>query len=423
MLNLIYNYIFIPFANVALFILKFLNEKVSYKKKHIKEINSKLISMTKIKTRVWFHASSMGEFEQAKPVIEFIKNNTDYEIICSFYSPTGLNNNKNYDYSDYNCFMPFDSKQNAKEFLSILKPDVAVFVRYDIWFNHLQQLNECKIPTILINAVKPNGKFTDSFWLKSYYKTCFSMFNSIITVNQTQSDYFKALSIDSEVITANDSRLDRIYNVVQTAKQVPILEKKIFADDFVIVAGSTWKEDEIYLSSAVDKLRTASHSIRVIYVPHEPTKDRLKEISSRIEKFVLLSDLMSILENKSNQNFVLDRDIIVDSVGKLLRLYASADIAMIGDGWGKGVHSVSEPAGYGIPLFCGPKIQTMPDAIVLNELGGLFIAKDTDAVYNFINLMLKNKEKYNEISFINRYYIEKAKGASEIIARKIISFL
>lgn len=419
MINLIYNYIFIPIASFALFFLKKFNKKIALKENSLFKINSKLNQITKNKKRIWFHASSMGEFEQAKPIIELIKLKNNYEIICSFYSPSGYEHEKYYKNADFVCYMPFDSSKNARDFIELIKPDLAVFVRYDLWFNHLKTLNESNIPTFLINATKPSGKFTDSFFINDYYKKCFSFFDKIITVGIEQSNYFENLKLATEVITASDSRLDRISEIVDSARENPILPKNIFKKDFVIIAGSSWQEDEEYLASAVVKLRRNGKNIRVIYVPHEPNTKRLAEIYQIIDSRILLSELLLNLEENPSDEYHLENDVIVDSIGKLLRLYASANLALIGDGWGKGVHSVSEPAGYGIPLVSGPKIDTMPDAVNLHKLGGLKIAQTENDLYDFILLMIENKKEYDRISQINKNYVSQSKGTSKKIVEII----
>lgn len=423
MVSFIYNFVFIPIALVALKIMMFTNKKVSNKEKNISNVNSKLSNVKKTKKRVWFHASSMGEFEQAKPVIESIKKMYDCEIVCSFYSPTGYENNKDYQYSDYNLYMPFDSKKKAAKFINLINPDLAVFVRYDIWLNHLNYLKNNKIPTVLINATKPNSKYTDYFGMKNYFKVCFSLFDMIFTVNDKQTSYFDALKIPSEIITTNDTRLNRIYDVVQDTKKNPLLRKDIFKDDFVIIVGSSWKEDFDYVMPAVKLLKREKRSVRIIFVPHEPDTEQVTYILASKYDFINFSTIEMIMSMDENHNFMIMKDLVVDSVGKLLRLYAVADVAIVGDGWGRGVHSVSEPAGYGIPLLSGPKISSMPDAVALNKLGGLKVVENSQEIYEFISAIMDNKDLYNKISQINRDYVANAKGTCDSIAKKIAKFI
>ncbi len=425
MINFFYNIAFIPIAKKILTILKKFNSKIADREETLPILNKEIRKIPKLKNRIWFHASSMGEFEQAKPLIELINNSSQFEIVCSFFSPSGYNNQKNYPFADIITYMPFDTKSNAIDFIELIKPDLAIFVRYDIWLNYLTELKNRKINTILINATMPSHFFKNFPILKQYYKYCFNAFHTIFTVGEEQSNYFKSIESTSFINTTSDTRLDRIAQQVEIANESPIIPKTLFNDDFVIVAGSTWLTDEKYLTEAVNQLKNNDLNIRVVYVPHEPTDLRIAEIKELAPNSILLSELMQLFD-KYNDNevtsIIQNKDIIVDSIGKLLSIYSIADVAFIGCGWGDGVHSVSEPAGYGIPLICGPNINKMPDAVKLRQLGGLFLAQNSDDIYNWLKLMIENKSKSIEIGQINSQYINTSKGASKYISDYILKF-
>ncbi len=426
MIYFFYNIIFIPVAKTLLAILTKFNVKVKDRELAIPHLNIKISKIPKLKKRIWIHSSSMGEFEQAKPLIELLNKSQGFDIVCTFFSPSGYNNQRNYELATIVTYLPFDTKRNAIDFIELIKPDLAIFIRYDLWLNYLSELKKRNINAFLINATIPSNSFKSFPIVKQYYGYCFSCFHSVFTVGEEQSSYYNSLNLANFIITSSDTRLDRIAQQVEIANDNPIIPKELFADEFVIVAGSTWLADEEALSTAVNLLRNNNLNIRVIYVPHEPNQIRLNEILELIPNSILLSELINYIGKYSVDEVKLDiknKDIIVDSIGKLLRLYSSADVAMIGCGWGDGVHSVSEPAGYGIPLICGPNIKRMPDAIKLFQLKGLSIANSYDDIYRWISNLINNKEHRIEIGKINSNYIFNSKGASELIANYISKFL
>lgn len=381
--------------------------------------------------RIWVHAASMGEFEQAKPLIEEIKSRRgDIAVISSFFSPSGFNNQKNYKHSDGTLYMPLDTRANAKYFISSIKPDLAVFVRYEYWLNHLSELKKRNIPSILVCASEPNNPALKKyFFLRAFMRTAASSFEQIFTVGEEHSKYFRSLNSKLNIVTSSDTRFDRIAEKVQSARQNPILPRELFEpDEFVLVAGSCWEPDEAMIASAVKMIHSAGlGKIRVVFVPHEPKKSHLDGLRKIYPDIALLSEVEHKLESGDSLNsarrWFAGRHIAVDSIGKLLRLYSCADAAHIGGGFGAGVHSVTEPAGYGIPLSCGAKFENSPDAIALNKNGALAVNKNPEQMFIWLKMLLSSQSEMGRIGDTAREYIRSGIGASKMIADSIIKYI
>jgi 3-deoxy-D-manno-octulosonic-acid transferase len=409
---------------MLLSISKLFNKKIRDREKNWEKVllneKSKLLSLKGF--RIWFHSASMGEFEQAKPIIEKIKKmHPDIVIIISFFSPSGYNNQKNYEFADSVLYLPFDTLANAKYFIKNIKPDMAVFIRYEIWRNFLRILKKKHIPAFLICATKPNQKFLYKLpFLRQFTKSNYSIFKKIFTVSEEHTQFFQDLKILSEIQTLSDTRFDRIIENVEKAKNKSIYPKELFKEhEFILVAGSTWEKDEDILIDSLIDIEKQNANIKFIIVPHEPTEKHIKKLKSQLPHSYLLSQIEDFLK-KENQltnisNFLGKNHIIVDSIGKLLTLYSLADAAYIGGGFGSGVHSITEPAGYGIPLACGPKYFNSPDAIKLYSYGSLKVMKNKNDFSEWLMKNIKDETYRVQAGMLNRDYLYKLKGSTDKI--------
>lgn len=420
MINFLYNLIFVLPAKILLPFFSIFNKKIKKREKSWKNI----LNNTKIdydRKKIWFHSASMGEFEQAKSIIESIKQtNPDVFIIVSFFSPSGYENQKNYEFADSIIYLPFDSKKNAKLLLDKLKPDYCVFIRYDVWLNLLNEIKKRKIPALLINATKPLKLNSNFILFKTYLKKVYSLFDEITTVGEIHTDFFKKLLPDKKIQTLTDTRFDRIINQIETSRKNPIISRDIFQkNELILIAGSSWEPDEDIIFSAYKQLSNEfQKKLRLIFVPHEPTSEHIERLSNLCGKSILLS---KVIENSEIVNEESDETpIIVDSIGKLLKLYGIADLAYVGGGFGVGIHSVTEPAGYGIPIATGPKINNSPDALNLKKLGALKPVYNTQELLDWFKAMITNNELRTKTGQISKEYVIKNSGSTEIVKDLIL---
>ncbi len=361
---------------------------------------------------IWFHAASAGEFEQAKPIIELLnKSNKKHTVIASFFSPSGYNSHRNYQHVDAVVYLPLDAYFSVQYFLHNIQPSAAVIIRYELWPELFRQIHQANIPLFLISATFPTRRI-----LPLTLRSMLRSITAIFTANKESAERFRSfITPPTTLISSSDTRFDRIRAAVQDAlnSSDAILPDNIFSpDDIVVVMGSSWPEDEQLIAGALESKQFIN--IRCIIVPHVVTPEHLRNISA------LFPDAATLSELNSKPNY---RHIIVDSYGKLLQLYSKANIAYIGGGFGAGVHSAAEPAGYGVPILSGPNIKRSPDAIALHKSGALQIIRNVDELVRALSLLAFSQEARLEKGAIARHYIESGIGASSIIVERILAEL
>jgi len=409
-------------AYLVLRVLMIFNKKVKDRENSWKQLLNNFETAKYGSKRIWFHASSMGEFEQAKPIIENLKMQMpDICIIVSFYSPSGYNNQKLYKFADYILYMPFDLKSRANEFISRINPLIAVFVRYDLWYNHLRLLKEKEIPTYLICATKTNSDFyLQNSLLNAIYLNNLNLINFIYTAGETHTKFFENLNINPKVITSADTRFDRIIGKVEELKQNKLEFSDIFKDKIVLIAGSTWREDEEILKDFFSMIKKKIDNFILIIVPHEPTENCVNNLSADFTNSLLFSDLLI----SYNSEYKLKSDVVlVDSIGNLLKLYSIANYAYIGGAFGAGIHSVAEPAGFGIPIFFGTNFSKSLDAVNLVKQKSAFSISFAEEMFDIFLKLSKDKNLNDKIGIANRDYIYTAQGESEKITNVLIENL
>ncbi len=389
-------------------------------KEREKNVNLSLQSLNKLNhTRkiIWFHAASVGEFEQAKPIIETLKTKfPDVQIVCSFFSPSAYKTQAEYEYADAIFYLPLDLPTNSKLVINKIKPDAVVFVRYELWANYLLLLKKYNVPTFLVNATAPNQNFFNkTLLMKKFYRFVFSLFNAIFVVNSEHLHYFQQLKIKTDIKVLPDTRFDRIVQKVKTAKSKPIISTSSFSDKFIFVAGSIWEKDFEIIANALIKYNFSNlNKITSILVPHEPNETFLQSIETVFPNSIRLSKLLSEPQTVQPGGVVL-----VDNVGKLLMLYSNAHFAYVGGAFGVGVHSLTEPAGYGIPVACGPNCFNSPDAKPMLEGNALSIIHNSKDLHRWITELTIDKSTYNSRSKASRDYVYSKVGSSD----KFVEFL
>lgn len=422
LLACLYNAVVLPLAGAAFFVGAQFNKKIAARVRGVRESWLRLAQLPRASgKRVWFHASSMGEFEQAKPIVEALKkHHPSLQIVVSFFSPSGYEHQKNYSFADAVVYMPLDTVANARRFVALLKPHAAIFVRYDIWRNHLAALHRSSIPSMLVCAtLNPKSLLLSDAFL-AFTRSTYNLFSRIYTAGASETQRFAEFGITAaqQLSTSVDTRFDRIAAQVQHAREHPVLPHHLFAPtDSICMAGSTWERDETMILQAYSALSDdIRHQLRLVIVPHEPTTEAVQRLIAALPNAKTLSSIEQ--EIQSNQ-LPLFKHIVVDSIGKLLRLYAHAHGAYIGGGFGDGVHSVTEPAGYGIPLACGPAIGRARDAIALRERGALTVLNTTQETSAWLTELCTSAAMREHHGNIARNYVYSSVGHSTIIANDI----
>ncbi|MCH7972852.1 MAG: 3-deoxy-D-manno-octulosonic acid transferase [Bacteroidetes bacterium] len=416
--KIIYNLLIVPLLYVLIKISSFFSSKIRRGIRGRKRIFEDLIinaaSLDKTKQLIWFHSSSLGEFEQAKPIIKELKNTRDFNILVTFFSPSGYENSLRYPYADLVSYIPLDSKSNAERFIQIVKPNLVVLMRYDIWPNHIWAIKETGIPAILIDATMKKNSARHLPIIKNFHKYLFNDLSKILTVSKIDNERFKVFVKDKEKIkVVGDTRFDRVYEKSITSRGRNLINEELFKDKTVFVAGSTWEEDQEIIIPVFKKLCKYNENLLMIIAPHEPSILNLDKIEHDFAK-ELATIRFSYLNNFNGENV-----IIVDSIGILLALYTYADFAYVGGSFKQGIHNVLEAAVYGVPVVFGPKIDNSQEAQKLVEIGGGIVVRNKQNAYRAISNLITNQKKREERGKISYDYVQQNLGASKLILNEI----
>ena len=318
---------------------------------------------------IWFHASSLGEFEQGRPLIEKIKaEHPEYKILLTFFSPSGYEVRKNYGGADVVCYLPFDTPYRVKKFLDLSKPVMAIFIKYEFWDNYLSELKRRNIPVYIVSAIFRKEQLFFK-WYGGMYRKVLSYFTHIFVQDDASRELLSKYGV-TNVSVFGDTRFDRVQDVYKNTKQIPMVE--LFVNNnrsdnqLTMVAGSSWQQDEeVYLNYFNEH-----PELKLIIAPHEIHKDHLMHIESMLKR-------PSIRLSEATEKDIKGKScLIVDSFGLLSSIYRYGDLAYIGGGFGAGIHNVLEAAVYGIPVIFGPKYQKFKEARDLLQVGGAFSITD-----------------------------------------------
>jgi len=414
----LYNFLFLPFFFLFMQFIALFNPKVrrgiNDRKNIVQKTAEKTNKFDRNNLTVWFHSSSLGEFEQAKPIIENMKKRGNFNIIVTFFSPSGYENSIKYPHVDAVSYLPLDSPPMSKKFTEAVKPSIVIFMRYDIWPNFIFTLHRQKIPTFLVDATMRDDSVRLGYFLKKFHHSLYSKFRYILTVSEVDRKNFLKFRLDPlKVIVAGDTRFDRVYERSMIARERMLIRDDLLQGKIVIVAGSIWEEDEEVLLPAVKKLLKYYDDVVVILVPHEPTLLHLEKLENEfaeIEQTIRFSFLNS---------YKGERIIMVDSIGILLTLYYYADIAFVGGGFKSNVHNTLEAAVYGIPVVFGPKIGNSREAAQLVECGGGYIVKTKTEMYRRLRTFVTDETARSAAGENGRNFVMKNTGATSLITDKI----
>lgn len=372
------------------------------------------LSLDKSKKLIWFHSSSLGEFEQAKPIIEELNKRKDINILVTFFSPSGYENSKRYPYADLVSYIPFDTVKKAENFLRIVKPDLAVIMRYDIWPNHIWAMQKYSVPSFLVDATMKGNSLRKIPLIKNFHETLFKDITRILTVSDADAKGFKEFGCsDEQLKVVGDTRFDRVHQKSLKAKESRLLKDEFLQNKKVIVAGSTWSNDEDVLLPVYSKLTKYVENLILIIAPHEPTLLNIERIENELYRHC------RTIRFSHMHNYKDEKVIIVDSIGILMTLYSYADVAFIGGGFKTNVHNVLEAAVYGVPVLFGPRIDNSQEAKELLNRGGGILIKDKKDIYRHLRTLFSDDNLRKSKAEISFKYVEENLGATEKILNEI----
>ena len=366
---------------------------------------------------VWFHAASLGEFEQGRPIMERLrKQHPEYKILLSFFSPSGYEVRKNYEGADVICYLPFDTPHNAKKFIELAHPEIAIFIKYEFWGNYLTQLHQSGVKTYSVSSIFRPGQRFFKKW-NPYSKVVLHQFDHFFVQNETSKQLLASIDIHC-VTVSGDTRFDRVLDIRNASKDLPVVEAFTQGQN-TFIAGSSWEPDEeIYIPYF------ANHSDwKLIIAPHVIDESHLTKIEKMLESNGISSVRYTTLEQKAESTNEKEqpqsRCLIVDCFGKLSSIYRYAKIALVGGGFGAGIHNVPEAAVYGIPVLFGPNNQKFREAQILKKIGAGFEFTDADSFKVLMDRFLSDENYMKESGEKSSKFIRENAGAADICYRGI----
>ena len=360
---------------------------------------------------VWIHCSSLGEFEQGRPVIEGLKKQFPFiKILLTFFSPSGFEVRKKYEGADWIYYLPMDSPQNAKRFFSIVQPSLVLFVKYDFWYYYLAEAKLKNIPLILISGIFRSNQIFFK-WYGNLYREMLYCFTHLFVQNEASKKLLSNINISKNVSVIGDTRFDRVIEIAEQFISIQAIENFV-GNNIVIVAGSTWTEDD----EELDHYANTHPEIKFIIAPHEIEEERLQECLTLYKHSILFSDW----SQQTNPKIGNINCLIIDNIGLLSKLYHYATICYVGGGFGSdGVHNVLEAAVYNKPVFFGPEYEKYIEATEIIEAGGAVSIDNALALEKELTLLFTNEKLYQEVANSAGKYVQSKSGATQ----KIIQFI
>lgn len=359
---------------------------------------------------IWMHCSSLGEFEQGKPILEAVKQQYPrYFILVSFFSPSGYEIRKNDPIADHVCYLPMDRPYTASRFLNIVQPSLVFFVKYEFWHYYLEEIRQRNIPLLLVSGIfRPDQVFFK--WYGGFYRNMLQQFSYLFLQNKESFELLQQTALKQAFSIAGDTRFDRVLQIADRFE--PLHTIAAFCGDHpVLVAGSTWTDDD----EALDHFANTYTDIRFIIAPHDIDEDRLKECEGLYQHSVRYSSLISNPDAAMNKNV-----LIIDNMGMLSKLYYYATIAYIGGGFGDdGIHNALEAAVFGKPVVFGPVYDKYQEAIDLVDAGAAFSIEDALELEEQLKELLSNQSLLQQAGAIAGAYVHEQAGGTKKILQYI----
>ncbi|MDL2278396.1 3-deoxy-D-manno-octulosonic acid transferase [Parabacteroides sp. OttesenSCG-928-G07] len=361
---------------------------------------------------IWFHASSLGEFEQGRPMIEKIKANYPaYKILLTFFSPSGYEVRKNYHGADVICYLPFDTPYKVRKFLNLANPSIAIFIKYEFWGNYLTELKKKEIPTYIVSSIFRREQIFFK-WYGKFFRNFLFCFNHLFVQDEASAKLLADCEV-TQVSVTGDTRFDRVIDVQKMTRHLPLIEQ--FVQDAhdkkqqILIAGSSWPQDE----NIIIDYFNAHPDIKLIIAPHEIDRAHLLYIHSLMKR-------PSARYSEANERTITTKDcLIIDSFGLLSSIYRYGDIAYIGGGFGSGIHNTLEAAVFDLPVVFGPKYQKFKEAKDLIAVGGGFSVNDEKAFSLKIDELFAHPDLLNSAGHAAGSYVKNNAGATDRILKEL----
>lgn len=361
---------------------------------------------------IWFHAASLGEYEQGLPVIEAIKQQfPNHKIVITFFSPSGYEVRKNNTVADVTVYLPLDTISNAKQFIQLVHPETVFFIKYEYWPNYLNELKKQQIKTYLISGIlRENQAFFK--WYGGFYRNALKTFDYFFVQNESSKKLLQSIGFNNVKISG-DTRFDRVVSILDRDNSLDFIEQ--FKDNkTTIVIGSSWPKDESLL---VNYINECSDDVKFIIAPHNIKSEQISNLKNQIQKkTILFSDVETRLIESLQENNVF----IIDTIGILTKIYSYADIAYVGGGFGNpGVHNILEPATFGVPVVIGPNYSHFAEATALVNMEGCISIQNQIQLNEAFDLLIQNEDERLEKGHICSTFVQMNKGATQIIMNYI----
>lgn len=358
---------------------------------------------------IWFHAASLGEFEQGRPLIEAMKrDHPQYKVLLSFFSPSGYEIRKDYPLADEVLYLPVDTPENAKAWLQRHRFVAAFFIKYEFWFNYMRALNETGIPLFYISLILSRK----SFFFKPYgrwFRKQLGCVTHFFVQDQATADLLKGSGFGNATV-CGDTRFDRVASIAGQAKPFPELERFVGGRK-CIVAGSTWPPDEQLLAKWLPEM---PDGYCLIIAPHDVSEGHVAQIKAQFPQALLYTEL----ENSGNSNI-----LVVNTIGILSQLYQYARFAYVGGAFGAGLHNIQEPVAFGCPVFFGPRHTAFKEAVDLVAQGGAFCVANANDLRCIFSQLINKDDLYSYASGVCKNYLLSQRGATQRIMQEVVPLL
>jgi 3-deoxy-D-manno-octulosonic-acid transferase len=363
---------------------------------------------------IWFHAASLGEYEQGLPVMERMKSRfPNHLIVLTFFSPSGYEVRKNNTIADVTVYLPLDTKSNVNQFLKLVRPDMVFFIKYEYWPNYLNALKNKEIPTYLISGIF-REKQVFFKWYGGFYRKALDAFEHFFVQNSNSKELLLQLG-KTNVTVSGDTRFDRVTAILNQNNQLDFIEE--FKNNTLsVVVGSSWPKDETLLTNYIN----SSNNVKFIIAPHNINNNQIADLQNQISKKVVLFSSINLSEIGTSK--LADYDVfIIDTIGILTKIYSYADIVYVGGGFGNpGVHNILEPATFGVPILIGPNYIHFAEATALVKMEGCISITNQEELNEAFDKLIRNEAVRHEKGHICSTFVEMNQNATATIMNYII---